>query len=92
MASIAFMPLTSIPMPAPIGLYFFARSKTCTWRTSEKHILRMPSPDELGAGLMMQGTRDLAEKLAGRVADRWEHRAVHWCSHLKLTGKSFDEH
>jgi hypothetical protein len=90
MASIAFMPLTSIPMPAPIGLYFFARSKTCTGRKHENHTLRMLSPG--GAGLMIQGTRDLAQKLAGRVADRWEHHAVHCCSYLKSMRKSFDDY
>ena len=28
MASMAFMPFTSMPIPAPIGLYCFARSST----------------------------------------------------------------
>lgn len=88
MASMAFMPLTSIPMPAPIGLYCFARSKTCTWREPEEHHWRTLSPEEVAAGLMIQGTRDLAEERAGRVADRWEHHAVHWCSHLEFMGKS----
>ena len=41
---------------------------------------------------MIQGTRDLAQRLAGRVAVRWEHHAVHCCSYLNSMRKSFDDY